>query len=156
MLPAAHISFGLLIKKEARARALPVDRESLQDLGDALIAAEGEAQFVRHAIASQASMGETTAVFDSVRHVSVWRAIQDLHPRAVLIYQDVEGSVALARLCARDGITLDVARGYASHAMELKAQLLRQHADLVIGPSTQEEGLQLACTRIHVLERELE
>lgn len=128
----ARRSFGGVVRGRAEAVGRPTDRDSLQDLGDQIIATDGWAAFCREVLDEPPD--GAVVVVDGVRHDGAIDALIVIvgGERLRLVFVDAPRDERLARLIARDGITeadFDAAEG---HPNERELPSVRARADLVI------------------------
>lgn len=127
-------SFSNHVKAVAAARALPLERRPLQDLGAELVEA-GPREFVSRTLAHTGiAPGDPPFLIEGVRHVRTLDALVALvaPARVALIYLDVSDGERNRRLAA-EGISVDEGREWERHSTELEVPtLLEQHADLVL------------------------
>jgi len=127
-----YASFGRVVILEARNRGIPTTRSALQDLGNTLEAELGPVALVDRAVAMADLARPGHVVFDSVRHESVWHAVQTRYDSSSLVYLIVEERLAVARLVARDGIDEESAYQAVRHPMEVNARRLQEFADITL------------------------
>lgn len=128
-----RVSFGDYVRSVARERNLPLSRESLQELGTALIAA-GWDGFVE-AVLRQASRADGQGlVIDGIRHHMAIRTLRTaVAPlRLCVVYLEVPNETRLERLRER-GVTdsIELAR-IDSHSTEVEVNDLRSIADISV------------------------
>ena len=97
-LDANFASFGSFVRSEAIRRGIELDRVSLQNLGQALIHELGPDEFVKEVLIHGQGNGSPITVLDGVRSVEIWRCVQKLVFRNVLIYLDIEVNQRIDRL----------------------------------------------------------
>jgi dephospho-CoA kinase len=127
---APTVSFGGFVRDEAQRRGLPLDRPTLQSLGQQLIATYGSANFARLVVASHAG-SQDLLLIDGVRSVEVWETVRVMAQRTVLIYLDVPDTVRAARIAERDQQDRSIVAMIMQHPLELSVPALRPYADLV-------------------------
>lgn len=132
-------SFGSYIVEEARHRHLETDRETLQNLGEGLVKELGPEQFLKNFWLS--TNNSKSQILDGIRHVEIWKYIQTVSKKAILIYLDIDQATQLERLCARDKIEKEVALYYLQHPVEKNVDLLIPEADITISGSLPKEQL---------------
>jgi dephospho-CoA kinase len=132
---ARIISFGGHVRRQAVARGLPVDRPSLQELGQNLIESEGAERFLDGALEEEGDVNTELCIFDGVRHVAIWSAISGRFASAVLVHVTCNDPERKRRLIARDGLSPDEAERVLAHEMEgavddlASSAVLEVHAD---------------------------
>ncbi len=128
----ARRSFGGAVRRRAEATGQPLDRGSLQELGDEIIATLGWDDFCGEVL------GETTdgavVVVDGIRHDAAIDAFIAMvgKPRFRLVFVDAPRDERLARLIARDGITEAEFDAAESHPNERELSLVRERADVLV------------------------
>jgi cytidylate kinase len=130
-------SFGSVCKKIAREQGTSIDRESLQILGEYLVANSAE-DFCRRVLAEAQPMSHRCIVIDGLRHSHVHKILQTLSlPRKLLcVYIEINNSIRLQRLALREGLTEDNARKLELHSTEVEvAGRVRQLANLTVDNS---------------------
>lgn len=131
-LNASFASFGSFVRLEAIRRGIELGRSSLQDLGQALIAEFGPDEFVKEVLIHKQGNSSTITVLDGVRSVEIWRSVQKLVSRSVLVYLDIEEDKCIDRLIKRDNLDVHSIRLMMHHPMEMNIPDLRAHADLIL------------------------
>jgi cytidylate kinase len=129
---APTVSFGGFVRDEAHRQGLPLDRPTLQSLGEQLIATYGSANFARQVVASRAG-SQDVLLIDGVRSVEVWDSVRTMAQRAVLIYLDVPEIVRATRITERDQQDKSIVAKMMQHPLELSVPALRPYADLISG-----------------------
>ncbi len=81
-------SFGEYVRSVARARAAPVDRKSLQDIGHEIFRALGPKAFLETVIAHSGPLSDVR-LFDGVRDIAIVSALKTTHAKTVIIHLDV-------------------------------------------------------------------
>jgi len=125
-------SFGGVVRRRAQNIGLPLDRDSLQELGNRIILTDGWELFCREVF------GDTTdravLVVDGVRHVGAIDAITEIVGEAHfrLVYVEATRAERVARVMARDGITDAAFEAAEAHPNERELPLVRTRADVVI------------------------
>jgi cytidylate kinase len=120
-------SFGAAVRVVARASGAPLDRKSLQDLGEQLIAEEGWERFVRRVLDPPAPV----VVVDGVRHVGALAALRAAGT-VTLVFVDASTEVRADRVVARDGVPLQELLASDQHQNESEVDAIRRLADLVV------------------------
>lgn len=135
-LGCSRVSFGGYVRSEALRRGRTLDRESLQEIGAALIASDAQG-FCRDVLSQSDWRAGQPLVVDGVRHVTVVNALRELvSPFDFrLLYIDAPATARLARLSSR-GEEADHLGHYESHSTEGDVGMaLRQLADRVVDGS---------------------
>lgn len=79
-IDAVDIRFGQMVKALAIAKGLGTERGVLQELGAQLLADLGPKQFVENALVHSGWESQENLIFDGVRHVEIWKSIEDRFP----------------------------------------------------------------------------
>ena len=132
-----YISFGDYLKQYCKEHDLPVDRKTMQDLGQTFVDA-GPKEFFEKVIFSQGYAD--CIVFDSIRHSAGIAFMKDLSEQSVVIYVDTDDTTRYERYSKRikDG---DVKKSFAEftalndHDVEKQIDEVKQYADLIIYPA---------------------
>jgi dephospho-CoA kinase len=139
------ISFGQYVKSTATERGLPLNRETLQELGEELVASDPKG-FTRSALASvDHKLG---AVVDGLRHRTVLSEIRSLalDVPTVVVFLEVADEIRLKRLRSR-GMSADEILRADNHPMELSLEnQLLPFADLVLDGAISAETNALTIT----------
>ena len=128
-------SFGSYLVKYSKIRGLPVDRKSLQDLGEKFIK-ENPEYFLRHVI--EDTSGSTgKIIIEGIRHSVIANEIKILSNKAVLVYIDATPAIRYDRYAKRKKEN-DSVLSYEefvqndNHAVESEIEFLKSACDLVI------------------------
>lgn len=126
----ARRSFGGVVRRRAELADRPLDRESLQRLGDEIIATEGWDAFCREVLGDVDD--DAIVVVDGIRHLG---AIEGLaaaagRPHFRLVFVDAPRDERLERLIARDGISESQFDAAEADGNEGELPLVRAHADV--------------------------
>ncbi len=135
-------SFGAVVRRRAKAMGRPLDRDSLQEVGDEIIATDGWDAFCRDVLGETPEGG--TVVIDGIRHLGAIDALTAIvgGTRFRLLYIAAPRDERLARVIARDGITevdFDAAEAHPNES-ELPLVRSRNHVEV----ENTEEGEPLA------------
>lgn len=132
-LGVPRVSFGDAVRAESERRGLHQDRETLQSLGDELIAAGWDV--FCELVVSLASWDPTgLLVVDGVRHLGAIDALNRLAgpPATIVVFVDVDFRRRLAWQAAR-GVTEEDALAADAHPNEAEVDHVKNAADLVLG-----------------------
>lgn len=127
------VSFGRYVKAVAAERGLGTDRETLQALGEALIAEQGWNGFVRSALAS-AGWASGDVVVEGIRHKEVVGALREALASVPFCHVFVEATTEARaeRVEEREGITAASLARLEQHSTERQVSSLRDAADLLV------------------------
>ena len=134
-------SFGGVVRRRAEALGRPTDRDSLQQLGDEIIATDGWDTFCREVLDDAPQ--HDVVVVDGVRHVGAIDALIAIVGEAQfrLVFVDAARIQRVARVMARDEITEAAFDAAESHPNEYELPLVRERADVQVdNGSSQPEG----------------
>lgn len=100
LLGGVLVSFGDFVREEARRRNLSDSRESLQELGESLIAEHGWDGFCQDVLVHFDWTHRSTAVIDGVRHVEVVQSLRTLiaPSQFMLVFVRVDENTRQCRL----------------------------------------------------------
>ena len=134
LLNADFYSFGSFVHIEAVHRGIRVDRSSLQQLGQALIKDLGPDEFVRRVLNLDRTEGgmPTVSVLDGVRSIEIWKSVQKLSFRSILIYLDIDEDIRIERILKRDNVEVSAVQLVMNHAMEMDVPTLQKYADMIL------------------------
>lgn len=130
-------SFGNTVKRIARERGIPVEREALQALGAELVSNSPEALCERVISEAEPSSG-CGVVLDGLRHTVILKHLrQSLLPSLLIpIFVDVDEAVRLDRIKRRGGLSIEELRRLESHSTEVEVMAaLRKSAQLRVDNS---------------------
>jgi dephospho-CoA kinase len=132
MYGGARRSFGGVVRRRADAAGRSTDRDSLQKLGDEIIATDGWKAFCLEVLGAPPFGG--VVVVDGIRHEGAIDALAAIVGRGRLrvVFVDAPQEERLARLITRDGISeaeFDVAE---AHPNERELPLVRDRCDVAI------------------------
>lgn len=127
---APRRSFGGVVRERAIARGMPTDRETLQTLGDEIIATEGWDQFCRSVVGPATE----TVVVDGVRHVGAVGGLARLAGRDhfAIVFVHASEHRRRARIAQRDGTSDADFNAAQGHPNEHEVSLVQQLATLVV------------------------
>lgn len=137
-LGARRRSFGGVVRERAIASGMSVDRESLQTLGESIIASEGWTAFCRDVVDDVS--GEPVVV-DGVRHIGAVDGLAGLAAGSFLamVFVDASHDMRATRVARRDGITRGDFEAAQAHPNESELVLVRQRATIVVDNSSDGE-----------------
>jgi dephospho-CoA kinase len=132
-----YVSFGDYLRVYCEKHDLPVDRKTMQDLGQTFVDA-GPKEFFEKVIFSKGRVD--CIVFDSIRHSAGVAFMKELSEQSVVIYVDTGDATRHERYMKRvkDG---DVKKSFEEfialndHEVERQIDEVKQYADLVIYPA---------------------
>lgn len=127
----ARRSFGGVVRRRAKAARQPLDRGSLQEFGDQIIATDGWNNFGREVLGG---MTDRVVVVDGIRHTGAIDAFIAIvgKPHFRLVFVDAPREERLARLIARDGITAAEFDAAELHPNERELPLVRERANVLV------------------------
>lgn len=130
---ATHISFGDLIRSEARPRHINTGRSALQALGGSLLEDLGPRGFCERALASAGVTTQTRPViWDGVRHVPILDELRGLYaPASVTLVVLAPPELARHQRFSAEASSLDELHAWESHDSESHLVQLVAQADLV-------------------------
>lgn len=125
-------SFGGVVRRRAEAMKRPLDRDTLQELGDEIIASDGWDTFCREVLDDTTQQG--VVVVDGIRHDGAIDALIAIvgDPRFRLVFVDAPRDERLARVTARDGIAEAEFDAAECHPNERELPLVRARADVEV------------------------
>jgi cytidylate kinase len=128
-LKATYISFGQYVRSIANQRELSTTRESLQRLGEELIAAD-PAEFCRQTLQFSKWKPGDRAVIDGIRHVAVLKFLrEEVAPLPLLFaFLDLDDKTR----AQRRGVDVAALKTSEQHSTESELAQLRKLADLYI------------------------
>ena len=126
-LGVPRVSFGDVVREEARHRRLPATREALQNLGDAMIAGGWDA-FCERVVATAEPRGQDTLIVDGVRHIGALEGLAKLAARTFIVFIDAPWD---KRLSWR-GITAEELQAADAHPNEAEVDRVRCAAGLIV------------------------
>lgn len=126
-LGVPRVSFGDVVRDEARRRNLPATREALQNLGDAMIAAGWDA-FCERVVATAAPKEHDTLIVDGVRHIGALEGLAKLAVRTFTVFIDAPWD---NRLSWRN-ITAEELRTADAHPNEAEVDRVRSLANVIV------------------------
>jgi cytidylate kinase len=130
-------SFGDTVKRIARERGIPAEREALQALGAELVSNSPEAFCQRVVSEAQPSSGHDLVV-DGLRHTAILKHLQRILLPGTLIpvFVDVDEDIRLDRIKRRGGLSIEDLRRLESHSTEVEVMAaLRGSAQLTVDNS---------------------
>lgn len=132
-----RVSFGDLVRAEARRRGCSLDRGALQRLGQQLLDDVGPEAFCRAALrAAGSSVEDRPVIWDGIRHLRVLTALRSLYDvHVLLIYLRPPDAARRQRFAREAGSRKELAR-LEAHATEREAKRLFEAADLVCTAAT--------------------
>ncbi len=127
------ISFGRYVVAQAKNQGLPIDKPTLQKLGDELVGRDAKT-FLTNAIEASGPPDTAirVAVFDGIRHETIWSAIEDHYQIAHGIGLRCTEAICLKRLMDRDGISSEQAMAILAHPMEKAAERFVSNAAVTL------------------------
>ncbi|MDP1793057.1 MAG: AAA family ATPase [Acidimicrobiales bacterium] len=147
-------SFGGVVRARAVAAGLPTDRDTLQTLGDSIIASDGWTHFCREVIADAAGV----VVVDGVRHFGAIGALRELVGPDCVTLAFVEAPLELrrARVAKRDGTDPAAFDAAEAHPNEHELPNMRDIAEMRISnvtddPADLEASVAELCAQIRSL-----
>ena len=145
-----RVSFGEGVRTAARRAGIPETRESLQALGESLVATD-PIGFTRSVLAQTAFNSGTSLIVDGIRHVEVLSILRSLcAPSAVrMILLEVDDQLRYDRSRER-GRAGDLGGAVDAHSTETQVSRLKSEADLVLNGGRPSDEL-VAIVRSHVL-----
>lgn len=134
----SSVSFGKLVKAEAVARGFPIERRTLQDLGQEMLERLGAKGLLQAAVDCAAPRGGVHLI-DGVRHPSVWTATQQAYENAVLFVIKADPQDRYAR-CRQtygnaDGLNYSNFVAVSRHPIEIGIDALEPLANQVLNGS---------------------
>lgn len=123
-------SFGAAVRTVAASKGLPLDRASLQNVGQSLVD-NGWLPFCAMVLDGIES---DLCVVDGLRHLEAkqgllaFASVTDL----VLVYVEASPATRAARIATRDGLDSPSFDEHSRHMVEREIELLRSTADLVV------------------------
>lgn len=141
-LGCSRVSFGGFMRAEARKRGLSTDRETLQSIGEELVARDPD-RLCRDLLAQSGWTPGGALVIDGVRHVDIAdRLCQLVVPSEFrLVHVTAGEQTRNARFAARAESSGDLSK-YESHSTEHDVHLgLPERADLLVDGNQPIEGL---------------
>ncbi len=128
-------SFGDLVRRTASEQRLEQTRQSLQDLGDSMIAA-GWKGFCGSLLALADWRHGQGLVIDGIRHVAAVTTLRDLVDpnRLLVVFVDLPPEMRRSRLESR-GITPGAIAAADAHPNEAEVDAVRAMADIVVDNS---------------------
>lgn len=128
----ARRSFGGAVRRRAELSGRPLDRSTLQQLGDEIIATEGWSAFCREALGDRED--DAIVVIDGIRHRG---AIDGMvaevgEERFRLVFVDAPRDDRLARVMTRDRMTELQFATAESHSNESELPVVRDRADVKV------------------------
>lgn len=138
-----RMSFGAVVRRRAKAMGRPLDRDSLQEVGDEIIATVGWDAFCRDVLGGTPDGG--TVVVDGIRHLGAIDALTAIvgGSRFRLVYIDAPREERLARVIARDGITEAGFDAAEAHPNESELPLVRGRKHVEVENTEKGESLGL-------------
>lgn len=136
-LHARWCSFGSVIKKIAEERGTPLKRESLQKLGENLVANSAE-ELCRRVLSEVMPLSDSPAVIDGLRHLKIQKILQELFKprRLIVVFVDINDAVRFERLRLGRGLEEEEVRSLEEHSTELEVSgPIRQLADFSVDNS---------------------
>lgn len=129
-LSARRRSFGGVVRDRALQLGMRTDRETLQTLGDEIIAMEGWDEFCRLIVGDAAEM----VVVDGVRHVGAVDGLRRLvgADRFAVIFIDAPEEVRRARVAQRDATSDSEFAAAEAHPNEREVALVQRLASVVV------------------------
>jgi len=127
VLGAPRRSFGGAVRGRALELGIPTDRESLQTLGDQMIATEGWDAFCRRVVGDVA----TTVVVDGVRHIGALDALARIAAGGhfAIVFIEAAPELCRYRVAERDGTSGTEFDAANSHPNEREVPLVKQRTD---------------------------
>jgi|GEM_PF-4262185 len=118
-------AFGDEVRRQASARGVAADRQSLRELGARLIAEWGLDEFCRRVLVDATSV----TLVEGVRHLEAVSALRKIGP-VTLVFIKTSQSARAARLA--DRLTEDLSLEAEQHSTEVEVPRLELLADLVV------------------------
>jgi len=143
------VSFGECLRNYARYKNLSLSVESLQNLGQGLIAQLGYDKFLHWVIAQSPHVRwEEPLILDGVRHAAMYEAIKKVFPRNNLVYCACDPETQISRMVNRDRISKEEAISILSHPLERFIADMEPQSNLVFRP---EDSLEDFLARLDAL-----
>jgi dephospho-CoA kinase len=141
-------SFGAYLTKFSGSRNLPVDRKSLQDLGQKFIE-EDHRQFLENVIEDVSATGRV--IIEGIRHSVILNDIKSVSTKSLLIYIDASVETRYNRYTARQKDNdsplsfMEFVRK-DNHIVESEIEPLKRSCDLIV--NSEELGIDLITDKI--------
>lgn len=97
---AEIISFGRYLVNYSKNKGLPVDRKSLQELGDSFIKSDAKG-FLSNVMQDQISSSTSAVIIEGIRHKNIFNAIKDQSNTAIFAFIDVPVEIRHQRYRSR-------------------------------------------------------
>lgn len=128
-------SFGGYLKHYCINNNLPIDRKSLQDIGEKFVQASPQ-QFLNDVINYYVGNSDSIIV-EGVRHISIFELINVLADTKIAIYVEADLQTRYNRYCNRlrdsdDFKTFEQFMLQERHPVELETQSLKSKCDIII------------------------
>lgn len=133
-LGVESISFGAAVRVEASRRGMSLDRRSLQDLGNEMIA-EGWESFIDQVLAQVEGVPRAYVVVDGIRHTAAINglaAATGLEPFIFFVEAPLEDRVARLR---DNGIKDQLIAEADGHSNEAEVALVKERATAIVANS---------------------
>lgn len=127
----ATVSAGNIVRAIVARNGLPTVRDDLEEYGRRFINDEEEAERFAELIL-QGTGEERLIAIDGVRPRSVIRHIVERHPKAKIVYLNVQEEVLIARLLKRGGLTAGDAAKVLVTPLEVEAAGIKGLAHVVV------------------------
>jgi dephospho-CoA kinase len=137
-------SFGGYVKHHCEQKGLPIDRDTLQNVGLSLVRANPE-DFLSRVIDFYAG-NSPFLIFDGVRNATILAAVKAISEKSMYIYVSTNLDVRFQRYLARgkssdQAVTFDEFVKIDDHQIEREIESLQKDCDAVIdGNSSYEEN----------------
>jgi dephospho-CoA kinase len=103
---------------------------NLQDLGQHLVESNAD-DFIENFLSGQKISTHPFLIIEGVRHVNVWKRLQERYFQNLLVVIDPPESILVARMRQTKGLSPDEAMEHLHHPVESQVQLLATVADIL-------------------------